>query len=198
MTLVGRVVLLLLVAGLPCGCRLAGHDQAAEKAPEAALSAQEWLAQRRGAEAAWDYQEVLARRPGDASARVGLAAALGLLRLMELAIPLLEELLEQEAPPVDARRALAELYLVTGRPEEAKAVLAADPAVRQSRPALLSLGRSCLAVPRPDEAREAFLAYRRLEPESAEADYWLGEAHWAAGRAEEARRHWRQGAQRAP
>lgn len=198
MTLGVRVALLLLVAGLPWGCRPAGRDQAAQKAPEAALSAQELLAQRRGAEAAWEYQEELARRPGDALARVGLAAALGLLRLMELAIPLLEELLEAKAPPVDARRALAELYLVTGRPEKAKAVLESDPAVRQSPPALLSLGRSCLAIPRPDEAREAFLAYRRLEPESAEADYWLGEAHWAAGLAEEARRHWRQGAERAP
>jgi Flp pilus assembly protein TadD len=153
----------------------------------------------RAAEAVWEYQEAVTLHPAALPAQVGLATALGQLRLHGLAIARLEEQLRHQPRAVDLRRMLAELYLATGRPESGAAVLAADAGgVRSSPAALLVLGRTQLALGRLGLAQAAFQEDIRRAPQSAEAYYWLGRAAWIAGRLQLARQSWERAARLAP
>jgi tetratricopeptide (TPR) repeat protein len=155
--------------------------------------------QGQAAEAAWEYQEAATLLPEAIPAQVGLAAALGQLRQHGLAIAGLEQQLRRQPRAVDLRRALAELYLATGRPERGAAALAADPVgVQRSPEALLVLGRTQLALGDPSAAQAAFQAQIRRAPQSAEGAYWLGRAAWISGRAQMARRCWKRASQLAP
>jgi Flp pilus assembly protein TadD len=169
-------------------------------APGAHLKLAEYCADHgQAAEAAWEYQEAATLLPDAIAARVGLAAALGRLRLHGLAIAGLERQLRRQPRAVDLRRALAELCLATGRPERGAAALAADAAgVRRSPEALLVLGRTQLALGHLSAAIAAFQEQARRAPQSAEGVYWLGRAAWIAGRAPLARQSWERASQLAP
>jgi tetratricopeptide (TPR) repeat protein len=163
--------------------------------------AQFYLRRRRPAEAAWEYQEAALLRPAALPAQMGLDLALGQLRLHDLAIARLEELRRLHPGELDVRRALAEFYLVTGRPERGAAVLASALTAgrrRSSAEMFLALGRMRWALGEPVAARNAFQEAARAAPGSAEADLWLGRVARASGREAEARRLWERGAHRAP
>jgi Flp pilus assembly protein TadD len=150
------------------------------------------------AEAAWEYQEAATLRPGGGDG-VFLAVALARMRLTGTAITLLEEMLKRPPVRLDARRALAEFYLVTGRPEEAVSVLAAGGAETQSSlPATLALGRARLALDHLPQAEQAFASCRARAPKNAEVYLWLGEVAARAGRRADARALWEKGARLAP
>jgi tetratricopeptide (TPR) repeat protein len=188
------------VAMTPEETRLAAAvgRQPADPGPHLEL-ARCYLGERRPAEAAWEYQEAAALRPEAISPPMGLAIALGQLRLHGRAIALLEGLLRDHSDAVELRRELAEFYLVTGQPERSVAVLAADMRGVQSSPeALLSLGRSSLGLGRMQAARAVFEQYSRRSPESPEGDYWRGTVALASGDTPSARRLWRRGQERAP
>lgn len=152
--------------------------------------------QGRFAEAAWEYQEAL---DAGGSATVPLAATLARLRLVGVAATLLQERLRQRPVPLDARRALAEINLTTGRPEEAAWVLLAGGAeARRSLPALLARGRARLALGDVKGAESVFLACRARAPEDPELCHWLGEAAARSGRPKVARDWWQKGSALAP
>jgi tetratricopeptide (TPR) repeat protein len=155
-------------------------------------------AHARMAEAAWEYQEAASLQP-KAGYPVLVAATIGQMRLTATAIALLEEMLRRPPASLDARRALAEFYLATGRPEAGVPVLAAGGApTRASVPAMLSLGRMHLALGQLREAEAAFAECRKREPENAQAYLWLGEAAARSGRRAVARELWQKGAALAP
>jgi len=161
--------------------------------------AQVYTGQGRVAEALWEYQEAAALRPEAVAIQVDLARALGQLRLHDLAIAQLEERLSRQPGAVELRDELAELYLATGRPERAAAVLAADrQGVHASPAALLILGRTERTLGRLEAARAAFQEHLRRSPQSVEGHYWLGRVTWVLGRAQVARLAWEQAARLAP
>ena len=134
-------------------------------------------------------------QPEAIEAQAGLAAALGRLHLQSLAIALLEERLRHEPGAVELRRALADLSLETGHPDRAAAALAADSTgLRRSPEALLTLGRTYLALGRVGDAQATFAEHARRWPQNAEGIYWLGRAAWISGRAAAARQAWERAA----
>jgi tetratricopeptide (TPR) repeat protein len=167
-------------------------------AANARLELARYFADRgRPAEAAWEHAEAAALAPGSASAPVGLAGALGQIRLSGVAVGLLKEELRRQPRAIPIRIALAEQSLATGRPERAAALLAAD-GVPRTPETLLALGRAHLALGRLSAARSAFEQHLGLTPGSAEGHYWLGRLAWIMDQAPAARRSWERGADLAP
>lgn len=168
--------------------------------PDAHLAlARYYAGQPRPAETVWEYQEAVTLRPDAAPALAGLAAALGQLRLYDLALALLEPPLRRQPGTVELRRAQAELYLATGGPDRAAAALAAAGApVRRSPEALLALGRTSLALGQLTAARATFLEHTRRFPQDPEGFYWLGRIEWVSDHAGTARQAWEHAARLAP
>jgi len=159
----------------------------ADPGPHLAL-ARHAMRQGRIAEAAWEYQDVAGTHPDAAAVQGELAAALGRLRLHGVAIRLLEEQMRRGSPAAEHRCELAELYLSTGSPERAAAVLTTSVDGGRAAPeAGLTLGRAYLALGRVAAARDAFRQYVRGAPGDPEGEFWLGRVAWVSGQATVAR-----------
>jgi tetratricopeptide (TPR) repeat protein len=149
------------------------------------------------AAAVWEYGEARAADPADEASALALAVSLGALGLHDLTVDRLRARLRAPSPPSDARRALAEFCLATGRVEEALSAVTPEAALADA-PTAITRGRALLALERPGSAEAAFRAAIRLQPEGAPGYLWLGAALARAGRADEARVAWRKAASLAP
>jgi tetratricopeptide (TPR) repeat protein len=144
--------------------------------------------QARQFEAIWEYAEARHLAPADPALLLRLADALQNVEMVPLAIPPLREALRARPDDLALRQELAEFYLITAKPQQARAVLEERrEAVWQDADAVIALGRSRQAAGDEDGARAAFQQSLALQPEQHAAWYRLGRLHLSRGRIDEAR-----------
>jgi Flp pilus assembly protein TadD len=136
--------------------------------------------------ALWAYSLAVHARESDTAATLGLAQALEAGLFHDAAAARLRSVLAREPGQREARERLAELYVRTGRPEEALRVVRGAGVMAGTTEGALLEGRALEAI---GDARSAERAYRRAArpPEDARPWHRLGLLAIAQGRLDGAR-----------
>lgn len=150
--------------------------------------ADHYHSQARPFEALWEYAEARHLAPSDPALPLRMANTLQAVQMGPMAIPPLREALRSRPENLEVRRELAEFYLSTAVPQQARAVLEERRnAVWQDPDAVIALGRACQAAGDTEGAVAAFRQSIALKPEQHEAWYRLGRLHLSQERVDEAR-----------
>lgn len=155
-------------------------SRAPRRADEALAEGDRLAGEGRWFAAIWAFQEALERRPGEFTARFGVASALLRLGLYDAARAEFRTLSRLHPESGEVRLALAQLERAVGRPEQAltllKGVSATDAAELQ-----IERGRAAHAAGRFDAARAAYEALIGRDPANVEGHYRLGRLLLAIG-----------------
>jgi tetratricopeptide (TPR) repeat protein len=139
-------------------------------------------------EAMWEYAEAQRLAPADREAALGVAAVLRAGQVMDLALAQLTDAVRQQPSDLKARRNLAEFYMATADPKQARRLLEERRApVAADGDALVMLGRARQADGDAAGAVAALKQALKLNAQDPEAWYRLGRCYLALGRSNEAR-----------